>query len=173
MPARQRQRDGFRRRIPRTLTKVLEPTAIQKLIDSAGSYRDKAILILLSRAGQRIGDWSPVAGRHGILGMELEVIDRKRRFITVRLKGTADSVWRALSSEHQKLFPTTSRCAEDGTSLEIPDPQPDPANLVTEAMDSVPGRLRTASSLTDEKAANKGRCPRAGVPIQLGLNQAE
>jgi len=54
LPARQRQRDGFRRRIPRTLPKVLEPASIQKLIDSAGSYRDKAILILLSRAGQRI-----------------------------------------------------------------------------------------------------------------------
>jgi integrase/recombinase XerD len=87
---RQRQRDGFRRRIPRTLPKVLEPTAIQKLIDSAGSYRDKAILMLLSRTGQRIGDWSAVAGRHGILGMTLEDIDRKRRFITVRLKGARD-----------------------------------------------------------------------------------
>ncbi len=76
----------FRERFRR----VLEPTAIQKLIDSAGSYRDKAILILLSRAGQRIGDWSPVAGRHGILGMELEDVDRKRRFITVRLKGARD-----------------------------------------------------------------------------------
>jgi site-specific recombinase XerD len=90
LPVRQRQRDGFRRRIPRTLPKILEPAAIQKLIDSAGSYRDKAILILLSRAGQRIGDWSPVAGRHEILGMELEDVDRKRRFITVRLKGARD-----------------------------------------------------------------------------------
>ncbi|PYX63052.1 MAG: hypothetical protein DMG78_32340 [Acidobacteria bacterium] len=76
LPVRQRQRDGFRRRIPRTLPKVLEPTAVQKLIDSAGSYRDKAILTLLSRAGKRIGDWSPVAGRHGILGMALEDVDR-------------------------------------------------------------------------------------------------
>jgi integrase/recombinase XerD len=90
LPARQRQRDGFRRRIPRTLPKVLEPAAVQKLIDSAGSYRDKAILILLSRAGQRIGDWSLVAGRHGILGMELDDVARKRRFITVRLKGARD-----------------------------------------------------------------------------------
>ena len=90
LPARQRQRDGFRRRIPRMLPKVLEPTAIQKLIDSAGSHRDKAILILLSRAGQRIGDWSLVAGRHGILGMELEDVNRSRRFITVRLKGARD-----------------------------------------------------------------------------------
>ena len=90
LPARQRQRDGFRRRIPRTLPKILEPAAIQKLIDCAGSYRDKAILILLSRTGQRIGDWIPAAGRHGILGMELEDIDRKRRCITVRLKGARD-----------------------------------------------------------------------------------
>jgi integrase len=166
--------DGFRRRIPRTLPKVLEPTAIQKLIDSAGSYRDKAILILLSRAGQRIGDWSPVAGRHGILGTELEDIDRKRRFITVRLKGNATLFGERSVQNVKRLFPPTSRCADDGTSLEIPDPQPDPANLVKRSHGQhVPGRLRTASSLTDEKAANKGRCPRAGVPIQLGLNQAE
>jgi site-specific recombinase XerD len=90
LPARQRQRDGFRRRIPRTLPKILEPAAIQKLIDTATSYRDKAILILLSRAGQRIGDWSAVAGRHGILGMELKDVDHKQRFITVRLKGARD-----------------------------------------------------------------------------------
>jgi integrase len=77
LPTRKRQRGGFRRRIPRTLPKVLEPTAIQKLIDSAGSYRDKAILMLLSRAGQRLGDWSPVAGRHGILGMALPDIDHR------------------------------------------------------------------------------------------------
>jgi site-specific recombinase XerD len=63
---------------------------IQKLIDSATSYRDKAILMLLCRTGQRIGDWSDLAGRHGILGMALEDIDRKRRFVTVRLKGARD-----------------------------------------------------------------------------------
>jgi integrase/recombinase XerD len=90
LPARKRQRDGFRRRIPRTLPKVLEPAAIQKLIDTAVSCRDKAILMLLCRTGQRIGDWSAVAGRHGILGMALEDIDRKRRFITVRLKGARE-----------------------------------------------------------------------------------
>src|ERR1700678_4645378 len=90
VPARPRRGAGFRRRVPRTLPKILEPAAIQKLIDSANSYRDKAILILLSRAGQRIGDWMPVAGRHGILGMELEDVDRKDRLITVRLKGARD-----------------------------------------------------------------------------------
>jgi hypothetical protein len=34
-PRRKRQRDGFRRRIPRTLPKVLEATAIQTLIHTA------------------------------------------------------------------------------------------------------------------------------------------
>ncbi len=90
LPPRQRQRDGFRRRVPRTLPKHLEPSAIQKLIDTAVSYRDKAILMLLCRTGQRIGDWSAVAGRHGVLGMALEDVDRKQRFVTVRLKGARD-----------------------------------------------------------------------------------
>ena len=117
LPARQRQRGGFRRRIPRTLPKVLEPTAIQKLIDSAGSYRDKAILILLSRVGQRIGDWSPIAGRHGILGMELEDVDRKRRFITVRLKGARDQHRVPVTDDfwpiYEKYLRTERRAAPD------------------------------------------------------------
>src|SRR6266849_265994 len=72
LPARQRQRDGFCRRIPRTLPKDLEPAANEKQLDIAGSYRDTAILMLLCRTGQRIGAWSAVAGRHGILVMALE-----------------------------------------------------------------------------------------------------
>ncbi len=90
LPPRTRQRDGFRRRIPRTLPQLLEPAAIQKLIDTASSYRDQAILMLLCRTGQRVGDYSAIAGKHGILGMELEDMDRQRRFITVRLKGARD-----------------------------------------------------------------------------------
>ena len=117
LPARPRQRDGFRRRIPRALPKVLEPAAIQKLIDSVGSYRDKAILILLSRAGQRIGDWSPVAGRHGILGMALEDIDRKRRFVTVRLKGARDQHRVPVTDDfwpiYEKYLRTERRAAPD------------------------------------------------------------
>jgi integrase/recombinase XerD len=89
-PPRTRQRDGFRRRVPYEVPKRLEPTAIQKLIDTASSFRDKAILTLLCRTGQRIGDWSTSAGRHGILGMSLSDVDRKRRLIVVRLKGARD-----------------------------------------------------------------------------------
>ena len=117
LPPRKRQRDGFRRRIPRTLPKVLEPTAIQMLIDTAGSYRDKAILMLLSRTGQRIGDWSAVAGRHGILGMELEDVDRKRRFITVRLKGARDQHRVPVTDDfwpiYEKYLRTERRAAPD------------------------------------------------------------
>jgi site-specific recombinase XerD len=87
---RTRQRDGFRRRVPYEVPKRLEPADIQKLIDTASSFRDKAILTLLCRTGQRIGDWSTNAGRHGILGMSLSDVDRKRWLIVVRLKGARD-----------------------------------------------------------------------------------
>jgi hypothetical protein len=49
---------------------------------------------------------------------------------------TADSVWRALSTEHQKLFPGSSHSDDDGASIEMPDTQPNPASLVEEAMDT-------------------------------------
>ena len=90
LPQRKQQRDGFRRRTPHTLPRRLEPSEIQKLIDTAASWRDKAILTVLSRTGQRVGDWSTIAGRHGILGMTLEDLDRKWHTITVRLKGARD-----------------------------------------------------------------------------------
>jgi integrase/recombinase XerD len=90
LPPRNRQRDSFRRRVPYEVPKRLEPTDIQKLIDAASSLRDKAILTLLCRTGQRVGDWSTSAGRHGILGMSLSDVDRKRRLVVVRLKGARD-----------------------------------------------------------------------------------
>jgi len=90
LPSRIRQRDGFRRRVPYEIPKQLAPSDVQKLIDAASSFRDKAILTLLCRTGQRIGDWSSSAGRHGILGMSLSDVDCKRRLIVVRLKGARD-----------------------------------------------------------------------------------
>lgn len=90
LPQHRPHRDGFRRRVPRVVPQRLDPLEIQRLIDTASSWRDKAILTLLSRAGQRIGDWSALAGRHGVLGMTLDDIDRKQRTITVRLKGARD-----------------------------------------------------------------------------------
>lgn len=90
LPQHRAHRDGFRRRVPRVVPQRLDPSEVQRLIDTAWSWRDKAILTLLSRAGQRIGDWSALAGRHGVLGMTLDDVDRKRRTITVHLKGARD-----------------------------------------------------------------------------------
>ena len=80
----------FRRRVPRKIPKPLEADTVRQLIAAAVSWRDRAILTLLVRTGQRIGNWEDVAGRHGILGMELADIDERRRTITVRLKGARD-----------------------------------------------------------------------------------
>jgi site-specific recombinase XerC len=115
------QHDGFRRRTPHSLPRRLEPSEIQKLIDTAASWRDKAILTLLSRTGQRIGDWSTIAGRHGILGMTLEDLDRKRYTITVRLKGArdehrvpvTDDFWPLLD----KYLSTERRTSADASAL--------------------------------------------------------
>ena len=88
-PARGRAGE-FRRRVPRELHRTLDPATAEQLINAAVSYRDKSILTLLFRTGQRIGDWNDLTGRHGVLGMELADIDERRRTITVRLKGDRD-----------------------------------------------------------------------------------
>jgi integrase/recombinase XerD len=85
-PVHGRRRE-FRRRVPRRLPARLDPLLVERLIAVAPSWRDKAILTLLARTGQRIGDWSELNGRHGLLGMALPDIDEPRRIITVRLKG--------------------------------------------------------------------------------------
>jgi hypothetical protein len=52
---------------------------------------------------------------------------------------TADAVWKALNTEHQKLFPAAPRSAGDVTVVEAPTAvqgaQPDVASLVEEAID--------------------------------------
>ncbi len=81
-------RAELRRRIPTELPKTLEPELAERLIASARSTRDKAILALLLGAGQRIGDWPDERRRHGVLGMRLCDLDAKTGLVTVRLKGT-------------------------------------------------------------------------------------
>lgn len=94
MPGRDAPRRGkqapLRRRVPRRLPRQVDPPLAQQLIDTATSWRDKAILTLLYRTGQRIGDWSSFAGRHGILGMTLADINEQAGTITVLLKGARD-----------------------------------------------------------------------------------
>ena len=85
-----RGRAELRRREPRKLPRDLDPTDVQRLIRAAPSWRDRALLILLSRTGQRIGDWSSEHGRHGVLGMTLADLDRRTSSVTVLLKGARD-----------------------------------------------------------------------------------
>ena len=85
-----RARAELRRREARELPKVLEPAQIQRLVDATRSRRDKALLVLLSRTGQRIGDWSGEHGRHGVLGMGMSDLDHRSSCVIVRLKGARD-----------------------------------------------------------------------------------
>jgi len=105
MPGRDAPRRGrrgeLRQRVPRRLPRTLEPGLAAELVEAACSWRDKALLVLLWRTGQRIGDWSEAHGRHGVLGMALCDLDRLAGTATVRLKGTraehrvpvADEFW--------------------------------------------------------------------------------
>ncbi len=77
----------LRRREPRVLPRDLDPATAERLAAAPVSARDRAIVTLLLRTGQRIGDWSGEHGRHGVLGMRLGDVDRRRRTVTVRLKG--------------------------------------------------------------------------------------
>ena len=100
-----RRRAGeFRRRVPHEIHRTLDAASVEKLINAAGSYRDKCVLTLLFRTGQRIGDWNDLAGRHGVLGMELSDIDEGRRTITVRLKGNRDQHRVPVTDDFWPLF---------------------------------------------------------------------
>jgi site-specific recombinase XerD len=121
LPPRTRQRDGFRRRVPYEVPKRIEPEDVEKLFDAASSFRDKAILTLLCRTGQRIGNWSEDAGRHGILGMSLSDIDRKRSLIAVRLKGARDEHRVPVTDDfwpvYERYLKEERRTAEDCEAL--------------------------------------------------------
>lgn len=80
----------LRRRVPRRIPRTLDPALVERLIATATSWRDKALLTLLLRTGQRIGDWSSFAGRHGILGLTFADVDARAQTVTVRLKGARD-----------------------------------------------------------------------------------
>lgn len=68
----------------------MEPELARRLIDEARSWRDKALLTLLWRTGQRIGDWHEVHGCHGLLGLHLYDVDERSGTVLVRLKGARD-----------------------------------------------------------------------------------
>lgn len=99
-----RKRAELRRREPRGLPAVLEPAEVDRLVAAARSWRDKALLVLLSRSGQRIGDWSLEHGRHGVLGMSMTDLDRRASTIVVRLKGARDEHRVPVTDEFLRLF---------------------------------------------------------------------
>ena len=93
MPGRDLPRRGrleLRRREPRVLARDLELAVAERLAAEQVCMRDRAIVTLLLRTGQRIGDWSGEHCRHGVLGMRVSDIDRRRRTVTVLLKGARD-----------------------------------------------------------------------------------
>src|SRR5258708_37427305 len=83
---------------------------------------------------------------------------------------TADSIWKSLSAEHQKLFPGNSHSDDDASSIEISglllDTPPDPASLVESATDttSIVVFGQRAQSLSAKKRRGRG-----GVPGQPAL----
>lgn len=99
-----RRRGDFRRRVPRHLPRRLTPELAENLIHTAVSWRDKAILTLLYRTGQRLGDWSDLAGRHGVLGMKMTDVDERSRTVTVRLKGDRDEHRVPVTDDFWPLF---------------------------------------------------------------------
>jgi hypothetical protein len=82
---------------------------------------------------------------------------------------TADSVWRALSTEHQKLFPTNSHRDDGTSSIEMPDTvldtQSAPAGIVERTLDP------TSIAIFGQRPQSSGRRRRARsvVPEQPSL----
>ncbi len=103
-PVRRGPRAEFRQRTPRRLVRTIEPELATDLIETLTSLRDKAIVTLLWRSGQRVGDWSEEHGRHGVLGMALADLDRRSSTIVVRLKGARDEHRVPVTNDFWELF---------------------------------------------------------------------
>jgi integrase/recombinase XerD len=101
---RRGRRTELRQRVPRRLPRRVEPEVARRLIDSGVSWRDRALLTLLWRSGQRIGDWSERHGCHGVLGMTLGDLDRRSGTIVVRLKGARDEHRVPVADDFWPLF---------------------------------------------------------------------
>ena len=92
-------------REPRRLPRAIEPHVAADLIAAARSWRDKALLTLLWRTGQRIGDWGEGdADGHGVLGMRLTDFHRAEEMVVVRLKGARDEHGVPVTPDFWPLF---------------------------------------------------------------------
>jgi len=83
---------------------------------------------------------------------------------------SADSVWRALSTEHQKLFPGRSHSEDESSSIEMPgillETHPDPTSLVEGAMDTT---SIVVFGQRPQALSGKRRRGRPAVPEQPSL----
>jgi integrase/recombinase XerD len=104
MPGRDAPRRGRRTELRERVPRRVEPEVTRRLIDTALSRRDRALVTLLWRSGQRIGDWSERHGRHGVLGMTLGDLDRRSGTIVVRLKGARDEHRVPVADDFWPLF---------------------------------------------------------------------
>ena len=104
-------------------------------------------------------DWECGEGNN----QRLELVERNG------IGDTADSVWRALTAEHQKLFPGRSQ-SDDASITETPgillETQPEPAGLVESAMDA--GALIVFGQ-RPQSLSRKKRRDRLAVPEQASL----
>jgi superfamily II DNA or RNA helicase len=83
---------------------------------------------------------------------------------------TADAVWKALNTEHQKLFPRDSHNDDRASALEMPgillDARSDAASLIEGAMDSAP---MVVFGQRPQSLSGKRRRARQAVPEQASL----
>jgi integrase len=157
MPGRDAPRRGrageLRRRVAHRVPARAEPTAVAALMEASRSARDRALLTLLWRRGQRIGDWSEEHGRHGVLGMRLGDLDRASSTIVVALKGARDEHRVPVSAD---FWPHFAAYVRDERGLGAPE---DPAWIALRR-----GRGRPLSYATFETQLRElGR--RAGVRV--------
>jgi len=122
MPGRDAPRRGrpgeLRQRVPRLLPPTLDASLVAELLAAITSARDKAIVTLLWRTGQRIGDWGDPGGRHGVLGVRLADLDQRAETIVVRLKGARDEHRVPVAEEFWPLF---ARYVADERGLGAPE----------------------------------------------------
>src|SRR5271168_947517 len=74
-PVPRGRRVNFRRRVGHSNTPRVTSGTVEQLLARCRSLRDRALITLLSRTGQRIGDWHSLHGQHGLLGVRLCDLD--------------------------------------------------------------------------------------------------
>ena len=95
----------------------------------------KKLLVALTMEGKFAGEGLQSIDDDDMLSaMTRELVERNG------IGESADSVWKTLSAEHQKLFPARVRSDNDVKPIETPGrlltTESDPASLVEEALDS-------------------------------------